>query len=134
MGCSPNLQDASRAGGKQTSMEGPCDSGTGWISAVLGALGSPQLGCWSQASTGPQPTARPVRLPVGDPGPSLTHIPSFGWRFLFFPSPGAPINIPEPDDIRAGADPYYARSRCSTSQPSPHTEPRTLEMLPMARH
>lgn len=131
VGCSPNLQDASRAGGKQTSMEGRCNSGTGWISA---APGCPRPGCWSRASTGPRPTAWPGRLPVGDPGPSLTHIPSFGWRFLFFPSPGALINIPELDDIRAGADPCYARSSRSTSHPGPHTDPRTPEMLLMARH
>jgi len=133
-GCSPSRRDASGAKRRQTSTEGPCDSGAGWVGAApgtggaRGALVPPQLGCRSQASTGPQPTARPARLPVGDAGPSLTHIPSFGWRFLFFPSPGAPINIPEPADIRAGADPCDAGSSRSTSHPG------TPGLLPTARH
>lgn len=136
VGCSPSLQDASRAGRRQTSTEGPRDSGAGWVSAAPGmgwaggAQGPPQPGCWTWASAGPQPTAQPARLPVGDAGPSLTHIPSFGCRFLFFPSPGAPINIPESADIRAGADPCDARSSCSTSFP----DPCTSEPIPTARH
>lgn len=77
-------------------------------------------------------TARPAA--VGDAGPSLTHIPSFGWRFLFFPSPGAPINIPEPADIRAGADPCDAGRSRGTSYPSPHPDPSTPELLPTSRH
>lgn len=96
--------------------------------------GSPRPGCQSQASAGPQPTAQPARLPVGDAGPSLTHIPSFGWRFLFFPSPGAPINIPEPADIRAGADPCDAGSSGSTSLPGPRADPGMPEPLRTDEH
>lgn len=136
MGCRPSLQDATRTGRRQTSTQGPRDSEAGWVNATPdtrwagGVQGAPQSGCWSWVSADPQPAAQPSWLLVGDAGPSLTHIPSFGWWFLFFPSPGALINIPEPADIRAGADPCNARSSYSTSFP----DPCTPEPIPTARH
>lgn len=141
MGYSPSMWDASRAGGTNLhggalqfgSRLGQCSTGhrVGWGTA---GVPPPPPGCQNGASAGPQPAAQPARLLVGNAGPSLTHIPSFGWRFLFFPSPGAPINIPEPADIRAGADPCDAGSGRSISHPSSCAHPSTPEPLPKARH
>lgn len=136
MGYRPSSRNARRAGGRQTSTEGPCALGAGWVSAALGtgraggAQESPQPGCLSRSQAGLEPTAQPARLLVGDAGPSLTHIPSFGWWFLFFPSPGALINIPEPLYIRAGADLAMPGADAATPTPALEQTPACQSRFP----